>query len=94
MGIHRIINGFNGGLLRDESLSNLRGPLHGARGPLSPLNTRLIRARVNDKARTPNLPAVAISRISSAIQCKRDDRKNFPRESENKTDQEIAQTQT
>jgi hypothetical protein len=64
MGTHHIINGFNGGLSRDERLSNLCGPLHGARGPLSPLNTRLIRSRVIDEARTPNLPAVAINCIS------------------------------
>jgi hypothetical protein len=82
MGMHHIINGFNGGLSRDERLSNLCGLLHGARAPLSPLNAPPIQTRAIDEARKPNLPAVAINCISLAFQGKRIKRKNYPHESE------------
>lgn len=78
MGMHHIIGSFNGELSRDDCLSSLFGPLHGARGPLSPLNKRLVLRHVIDVARTPNLPGVAINRISPAPQDKRINRKNFP----------------
>ncbi len=64
MGMHHIINGFNGGLSRDERLSNLCGPLHSARGALSPLNTRLVRAALSMKLACriyPPSPLIAYS---------------------------------
>ncbi|NPT54567.1 hypothetical protein [Paraburkholderia elongata] len=87
IGMRHIIGSVNGGPARGERLSHLGARRQQGRGPLSPLSNWLIGSRAIGEARMLDPLIAVINCQSQGLQAKRINRKIFPFESENKTDQ-------